>query len=103
MKKNKYIKEIAERLPVIHEQTVSGYYEDYNEEGEIALFPNVVNHPINHERRLNKIYKSLGMEGVKKYLDDVHEIQKRNYDLYKAQLGKDKEETVDNENVNAED
>jgi hypothetical protein len=67
MKKNKYIKQIAKNLPVVMDQTVSGYYlEDGN------LVPNIVNHPINHERRLRNTYEKLGMEGVKKYLHSIY-------------------------------
>ena len=31
----KKLREIANRLPVVYEQTVSGFYEDYNQEGEM--------------------------------------------------------------------
>ena len=80
----KYIKQIADRLPVVYEQTVSGYYEDYDESGETKIFPNVVNVEINHVRRLRKAYESLGMEGIKSYLEMIHKLQiKRNGNVQK--------------------
>jgi hypothetical protein len=65
----KYIQQIADRLPVVYDQTVSGYYE---EDGEKK--PNLVTHPINHERRLRKAYESLGIEGIKSYLDYIFSL-----------------------------
>lgn len=75
MKKNKYIKEIADRLPVVLDQTISGYYEDYNEQGELVKFPNIVAHPINHERRIRNAYKNHGMPGVLEYLTWINKLQ----------------------------
>lgn len=66
----KYIKQIADRLPVVYDQTVSGFYE---EDGEMK--PNIVNHPINHERRMRKAYEKLGMDGIKIYLEMIHKLQ----------------------------
>lgn len=80
MKKNKYIKEIASRLPQIVEMTVSGYYEDYNEEGELVKFPNIVRHPINHERRIRNAYMRLGMDGVLEYLTWIQKLQTQRND-----------------------
>jgi hypothetical protein len=80
----KYIKQIADRLPVVYEQTVSGYYEDYDESGETKIFPNVVNVEINHVRRMRKAYESLGMEGITSYLEMIHKLQiKRNGNVQK--------------------
>jgi hypothetical protein len=75
----KYIQQIADRLPVVYDQTVSGYYE---EDGEKK--PNLVTHPINHERRLRKAYESLGIEGIKSYLDYIFKIQQE----YRTELEK---------------
>jgi hypothetical protein len=75
----KYIQQIADRLPVVYDQTVSGYYE---EDGEKK--PNIVTHPINHERRLRKAYESLGIEGIKSYLDYIFKIQQE----YRTELEK---------------
>jgi len=75
MKKNKYIKEIAARLPIVLEKTISGYYEDYNQEGELVKFPNFVSHPINHERRIRHAYKHQGMPGVLQYLTWINQLQ----------------------------
>jgi hypothetical protein len=81
-KEVKQIKSIASRLPVVYEQTVSGFYEDYDENGEIKLFPNFVNHEINHVRRMRKAYEKLGMDGIRTYLDMIHKIQIKRNDIY---------------------
>jgi len=79
MKKNKYIKQIAKNLPVVVDQTVSGYY---LEDGKPV--PNIVSHPLNHERRLRKAYEQLGMEGVKQYLHTIYNLQlKHNENLHR--------------------
>lgn len=70
-KKNvKYIKQIADRLPVVYEETVSGFFV---EDGENK--PNIVSHPYNHIRRMRKAYEQLGMEGIQAYLDTIHKMQ----------------------------
>lgn len=66
----KYIKQIADRLPIVYEETVSGYYIE-NEE----VKPNIVSHPYNHVRRMRKAYEQLGMEGIKSYLEMIHKLQ----------------------------
>lgn len=71
----KYIRQIADRLPDVYEQTVSGYYEDYDEEGKMVLYPNVQNNLINHERRMRKAYEKLGMDGIKNYLEMIYKLQ----------------------------
>jgi len=81
----KYIKQIADRLPVVFDQTVSGYYEDYNEEGEMQVFPNIVNHPVNHVRRMRKAYESLGMEGIRTYLEMIHKLQIQRNENFRQQ------------------
>lgn len=78
----KYIKQIADKLPAVYEQTVSGYYEDYNEQGELVAFPNMVNVEINHVRRIRKAFERVGMEGIKSYLEMIYKLQiKRNENL----------------------
>lgn len=62
-------------LPPVYEQTVSGFYE---EEGK--LLPNLVVHPINHERRLRKAYEKLGIEGIHQYLDMIKKLQQERRD-----------------------
>lgn len=70
-KKNvKYIKQIADRLPVVYEETVSGFFV---EEGETK--PNIVSHPYNHVRRMRKAYEQLGMDGIQAYLDTIYKMQ----------------------------
>lgn len=91
----KYIREISDRLPIVYEQTVSGFYEDYNEEGEMVRYPNVVVHEINHERRIRKAYERLGMEGVLHYLEMIQKLQKQRNDNYKNQLPNDTDARVD--------
>lgn len=66
----KYIKQIADRLPIVYEETVSGYYV---EDGK--PMPNMVAHPYNHVRRMRKAYEQLGMEGIKNYLEMIHKLQ----------------------------
>lgn len=66
----RYIREVADRLPKVIEQTVSGYT---MEDGKAK--PNIVEHEINHERRLRKAYESLGMQGIKDYLEWIHKLQ----------------------------
>jgi hypothetical protein len=91
----KYLKQLADRLPVVYDQTVSGYYEDYNEAGETQLFPNIVNHPINHVRRLRKTYETLGMEGVRSYLEMIHKLQiQRNENFQRLEDLRQQEEQV---------
>lgn len=91
----KYLKQLADRLPVVYDQTVSGYYEDYNEAGELQYFPNIVNHPINHVRRLRKAYESLGMEGVRSYLEMIHKLQiERNENFQRLESIRQQEEQV---------
>lgn len=94
-KLNKYIREISERLPVVYEQTVSGFYEDYNEEGEMVRYPNVVVHEINHERRIRKAYERLGMEGVLHYLEMIQQLQKQRNDNNKNRVHNDTDTRVD--------
>lgn len=62
-------------LPPVLEQTVSGFYKDDNK-----IVPNVVTHPINHERRLRKAYEKLGMEGIHQYLDMIKKLQQERRD-----------------------
>lgn len=72
----KRLREIANRLPVVYEQTVSGYYE---EDGKIV--PNIVNHPVNHVRRMRRAYESRGMSGVTDYLDYIRRAQENRREL----------------------
>lgn len=92
MKTIKYIREIAEKLPTVFEQTVSGYTVV---EGEAQ--PNYVNHPINHTRRLRKAYEKLGMDGIRSYLEYIHKLQiDRNERVQKLQeLERQKEQVGD--------
>lgn len=91
-KEVKLIREIADRLPIVYDQTVSGFYEDYDENGEMKLFPNIVTHPINHERRMRRAYERVGMEGIKSYLDSIYTLVKnRNENFQIGEVGSDKE------------
>lgn len=95
-KQVKYIQEIANRLPSVYEQTISGFYEDYNENGELQKFPNIVTKEINHVRRMRKAYEQLGMEGIKGYLEMIHKLQIQRNDLLRQSTTERKEEAVDN-------
>lgn len=71
----KQLREIANRLPVVYEQCMSGLV--VNEDG--SRVPNVYNHPVNHVRRMRKAYEQLGMDGIRNYLEEIHKLQiKRN-------------------------
>lgn len=71
----KQVREIANRLPIVYEQCVSGLV--VNEDGNRV--PNVYNHPVNHVRRMRKAYEQLGMDGIRNYLEEIHKLQiKRN-------------------------
>lgn len=69
----KHIREIAKKLPTVYQQVTSGV--DIDDDGK--LIPNTFNHPINHERRLTKAYKSLGMDGIRAYLDNIADLQQK--------------------------
>ena len=81
----KRLKEIAARLPVMYEQTVSGYttWEDPKSglDESPKIVPNVVSHPINHVRRMRKAYESRGMDGVRDYLDFIRRAQENRREL----------------------
>lgn len=70
MKKNKYIREIADQLPPVYQQSICGYYMAGDH-----MMPNIVNVEVNHERRLRKAYQQLGIDGIKAYLTKIHDLQ----------------------------
>jgi hypothetical protein len=77
----KQIREIANRLPVVYEQCASGGEVVEAEAGPMFM-PNVYNHPVNHVRRMRKAYEQLGMDGIRSYLESIHQLQlKRNETL----------------------
>lgn len=91
----KLIRQLSDRLPTVYDQTISGFYEDYDENGEKALFPNIVTHPINHERRMRKAYERLGIEGIKSYLDSIYTLIKDRNENFQIREGiADKEEVL---------
>ena len=81
----KMIKQIADRLPSVYEQTVSGYYEDYDEEGRMKMYPNIVTSEINHNRRMRKAYESMGLDGIKSYLEMINKLQIKRSELQKSE------------------
>lgn len=89
----KYIKELANRLPVVYQQSISGYYDEIGDDGNIVLKPNVFNSEINHVRRMRKAYDSLGMEGIKKYLEMIHKLQIQRNELVQNELLSKNQET----------
>jgi hypothetical protein len=83
----KYIKELANRLPVVYQQSISGFYEDVADDGTVSIKPNVFNGEINHVRRMRKAYENLGMDGIKQYLEMIHKLQiQRNEKVSKDQI-----------------
>lgn len=83
-KERRHIASIADKLPIVYEQTVSGYSV---EDGRTV--PNLVNHPINHERRMCKAYELMGLEGIKKYLDYIKSLQDKRYARFRDAQGSD--------------
>ena len=71
----KHIREIADRLPPVFEQSVSGYTVS---EGKPV--PNIQTSEVNHYRRLRRSYTKDGMAGVHAYLEKIYklQIQRRN-------------------------
>ena len=93
----KYIKELANRLPVVYQQSVSGFYEDVADDGTVSIKPNVFNGEINHVRRMRKAYETLCMDGIKQYLDMIHKMQIERNELVQNELkSKQQELRVDN-------
>ena len=77
----KQIREIADRLPIVYEQCTSGG-DVVESDGSNVFMPNVYNHPVNHVRRMRKAYEQLGMDGIRSYLESIHQLQlKRNETL----------------------
>lgn len=74
-KVNKQIREIADKLPPVYEQHVSGGLFDTDETGKTDFIPNVYFTQVNHERRLRHAYEKLGMDGVRAYLESIHKLQ----------------------------
>lgn len=66
----KLIKQIAERLPVVNEQTVSGF-----DIVDGKAVPNIVISQVNHKRRIRKAYERSGMDGVKDYLISIQKLR----------------------------
>lgn len=83
----KQIRDIADKLPKVYTQCVSGGLFDADETGQFKFIPNVYNVEVNHERRLRKAYEKLGMDGIKNYLNQIHELQKeRNEKVLRDQI-----------------
>ena len=64
--KRKEFKQIADRLPDVYTRCVSGV--------------DAYDVKVNHERRLRKAYEDTGIEGIQKYLDEIHKLQKERND-----------------------
>lgn len=83
----KQIRDIADKLPKVYTQCMSGGLFDTDETGQTEFIPNVYNVEVNHERRLRKAYEKLGMDGIKNYLNQIHELQKqRNEKVLRDQI-----------------
>lgn len=83
----KQIRDIADKLPKVYTQCMSGGLFDTDETGQTEFIPNIYNVEVNHERRLRKAYEKMGMEGVKNYLNQIHKLQKeRNEKVLRDQI-----------------
>lgn len=81
----KQIKELAQHLPPVFEQHMSGgdWYDEKEGktvEGAIKVGakyfrPHVYNVKINHKRRMRHAFEQQGIQGVKDYLDNIHKLQ----------------------------
>lgn len=80
-KEIKNIEMIARKLPEVYEQTVSGKEEDGS--------PHLVNHAVNHKRRMIRAYERLGMEGIAQYLDTIKLIQQKRSARFRDAQGAD--------------
>jgi len=69
----KAIREVSDKLPPFKEEHVSGFTHD----NQTNYLPHKYFVDVNHERRLRKAYESYGMEGIKRYLDNISKIQKQ--------------------------
>lgn len=79
-KQAKHIREIAERLPSVLQQCMSGYTVE-----EDKVVPNIYNVEINHERRLRKAYERHGLDGIKAYLESISNLQKQRNENFMQQ------------------
>jgi hypothetical protein len=79
-KQTKHIREIADRLPMVYEQTMSGYV---IEDGKMV--PNIYNVEVNHERRMRKAYERHGLDGIKNYLEMISKLQKQRHENFMQQ------------------
>ncbi len=83
-KQAKHIREIAERLPVVLQQSMSGFTIE-----EDKMVPYVYNVEINHERRLRKAYERNGLDGIKSYLEMISNLQKQRHENFVQQKSSD--------------
>jgi len=81
-KVNKQIRDIADKLPPVFEQHMSGG--DFSE-GKFT--PNLYTVPVNHERRLRHAYEKLGMDGIRNYLDEIFKLQKERHEKAFRSIG----------------
>jgi hypothetical protein len=94
-KQTKHIREIAERLPTVYQQSMSGFTIE-----EDKMVPHVYNVEINHERRLRKAYERYGLEGIKSYLEMISNLQKqRNENFVQQRDGDSAGEASGDENI----
>jgi hypothetical protein len=85
----KQVREIANRLPIVYEQCVSGG-SIVDEDGKEVFMPNVYNRPVNHIRRLRKAYEQLGMDGIRSYLESIHQLQLKRNETVKEDIASGK-------------
>jgi hypothetical protein len=83
-KLTKQIREIADRLPPVKEEHMSGYEKvDGETKGNFYLTD------VNHERRLRHAYEKSGMIGIRLYLESIQKLQKQRTDAINNKATKD--------------
>lgn len=94
-KQAKHIRDIADRLPPVMKQNVSGYTIE-----DDKYIPHVYSVEINHERRLRKAYERHGLDGIKSYLEMISNLQKQRHENFVQQRDGDSTgQTSGDENI----
>lgn len=74
--------EIASRLPRVTYQCASGgtrEFKEHNGQMRLVFVPHRYTHDGNHVRCIKRAFVRNGMEGVTKYLESIHKLQKENH------------------------
>lgn len=78
----KHIRELANRLPVVYQECMSGGTVMPDETGNVNFLPHLYNVEVNHERRLRKAYEKFGLDGIKSYLEMITKLQKQRHENF---------------------